>query len=862
MTQPPCPRFNHTYMEFGSRIKLSAAVVRMVIAITMITCFFQGSVHAQIQKTDLSKEIIDVRRALGDGLPQVAALKAARLLEGTKLSGKDRKELAGLAVEAAVRAGDGAKALELLEKNDIEEKVFWRGQAEVLNDDLNEAAITFASYKGPLRNRARLCLAYVLMADGREGSARKELREVQKCDDPEIAREARLFLSELELIMGRAPEVVERLKKETGGKHGTVQFLRARGALQMGQAATAESLMRDLLAEPGMGPRVHEAGVLLAAEALLDQSKPDEASKLIIQFLDKTTQCELWHEAFELINRCRQATATPDPIPLAFTRWVADPLSPERSAHAMFWIARWLAAEDRRTEALGLLEAHLQLYPQHVYESDVLRLAMKINGELRADARVLQQAQQWRQKYGGGGEALVDFIAGGIFFARGDLVPALSAFQRSADMATGLSERRRALHNAAVAAASAGQMALYQTILSQIQVAGSGDEGQKPGEGGDAAASLELDRVLQLAGKMSPEAEVEIQTFIAANPQHPRLPEALIARAELALLDVPARVRDAANALQTAAQSKNLDPSMSERIDYVTVWLREAEESLRGVVDTGLAFLNTWPTSGRADQIRMKVGEAYYRLQDLPNARTQFELLATDYPSSPYADAALFFAGKAAMELGTPEGLQRAIDIWGEVAEREGPLAFHARYQQALAKRTEGLEKEALAIIEVLAADKTVDADTQLQVLCQRIELQLILGMTDTAQRESAIVGARELKARPGLSYLWQGRVGALLAEGLQKAGREPEALEACYDVVNAGLSTRSGPANPAEFYWFYWAGFRAVAMLDARKQWEAAAKMAETLAQTAGDRAGEAKEVATRIRMQHFIWDGKDPVK
>ena len=130
------------------------------------------------------------------------------------------------------------------------------------------------------------------------------------------------------------------------------------------------------------------------------------------------------------------------------------------------------------------------------------------------------------------------------------------------------------------------------------------------------------------------------------------------------------------------------------------------------------------------------------------------------------------------------------------------------------------------------------------------------MGRTDPKQREGAAETARALKEKPGLSYLWKGRIGALLTQALQDMGRTPEALEACYDIVNAGIANTSGPANPAEFYWFYWAGFRAVTMLEASKQWEAAAKMAETLAQTAGDRAGEARELATRIRLEHFLWD------
>lgn len=809
----------------------------------------------------IARTLVDARKALGDGLPQVAAVKASRLLELKNLAPAQKSDIATLAVEAWIRARDGQAATDLMERFDVENEGFWTGQARVLTGNLKGAAEAFGKWKemGVLADHARLSMAFVFMAQGREGAARSELKDVRNSSDEGIAKKARLLFNELELEIGRSDQVVRRLTAEEGGKYPEVQFLRARGLLQLGEFAKAEAVVRDLLSLHGIGTRVHDAAVVLGAEALLSQKKADEALRMLVQFLDRAQDSDFWQPSFELLNRCRLALNAGPQIPLAVANWVGVDIASVRRAYAMFWIARWLDAAGRKVEALGMIEGFLALNPRHREESEAMRLAMKLNGELRADARVLDLAQKWRASYGGGGDSLVDFITGGIFFARGDLPQALAAFRRSADTAGNLAERRRALHNAAVAAVKAGEMAVYQSLLSQVEVAGGASpDGKEAAVPGGAAASLELDRALQMAAKADAAAEVEIQKFISAHPEHPRWAEAQVARAELALLDVPPRVKDAAVALQAAMQKKDLPPATRERIDYVTMWLREAEENLRGVADAGLAFLKQWPASPLADQVRMKTGEAYYRLQDYPQARTQFELLASEHPSSPYADAALFFAGKAAMDLMTPEGLQRAIQIWGELAEHGGTMAITARFQQAMAKRREGLEKEALSILDTLLADKTIDDDMRLQVQCQRIELLLVIGRDDRKQCEAAADAARALKAKAGLSYLWRGRIGALLTQALQDLGRDAEALEACYDIVNAGVDASSGPSNPAEFFWFYWGGFRAVTLLEAQKQWEAAAKMAETLAQTAGERAGEAKEIATRIRMQHFLWDGK----
>jgi len=67
-------------------------------------------------------------------------------------------------------------------------------------------------------------------------------------------------------------------------------------------------------------------------------------------------------------------------------------------------------------------------------------------------------------------------------------------------------------------------------------------------------------------------------------------------------------------------------------------------------------------------------------------------------------------------------------------------------------------------------------------------------------------------------------------------------------------------PASPADYIWFAKAGFFGVDLLEAARQWEPAARLAEQIAQRPGDRAAEARERATKIRLEHFLWDGPAP--
>ena len=63
---------------------------------------------------------------------------------------------------------------------------------------------------------------------------------------------------------------------------------------------------------------------------------------------------------------------------------------------------------------------------------------------------------------------------------------------------------------------------------------------------------------------------------------------------------------------------------------------------------------------------------------------------------------------------------------------------------------------------------------------------------------------------------------------------------------------------DPESAVWYYRAGFLAIELLEKSGQWEGAARMAERLAQAGGDRAIEAKDVATKIRLERFLWDDK----
>ena len=807
---------------------------------------------------DTEPEFLAARSALADGLGSVAALKAERLLSaGTRRTKDENSTLAAMAIEGWLREHDGERALSLLEKYPLADGPFWRGLAlmEMNRLDEAEAALRNCPKTSPMAERATMALAQIAMAGGRDGAARKEVKDLRSSRDPDIAHRARLLYNELELAVPRLEVVADRLSKEDdGGDPGALAYLRARVAVEQGDYVAARKGLTALLKTSTGGIRLHHAANILLAEAQLRSGEAAEASKLLLQFLEKNATSEFSNEAFETLSRAVDADQRKDvtPLPPAVLDWIADSTAPQRQGYALFLTARWLSRQGRKVEASGLLEALLAIAPHHRKEGETMRLLMEIYGGLNADQRVLALSQSWRVGYGGGSSSEVDFVTGKILFSRAEYGKAIDLFRSAADLSSSIADQRRALYNAGICALKAGETALFQTLITQLQNV-SADPQSRPASG-ETAADLLLDRALEMAAKGETGADQELARFSQENPNHPRRAEAKIAQAEMALLDVPARVKAAEEALADAETQPNLPDHLQQRIAYTRLWASEAVTDLKSMTQTGLSFLKKWPEATLAAEIRMKVADAYFRMEDMANARTQFEIVARDYPDSPYADTALFFAGRAAMVVGGADSLNTAIEIWEELADRGGPLAFEARHQQAVAKRREGSEEEALKVIESLLADTKVSPDMRRSLICEKAEILQLLGTKDPKMLEEAVKTLGILAAEKDLPFDWLARASTERAAALRALAKPDEALEACYSIVQK--ADYDHPGTPTEFVWFYKAGFLAVDLLAEKQQWEAAARTAERLAQTSGDRATEAKDLATKIRLDHYLWD------
>ncbi|WP_346331453.1 hypothetical protein [Prosthecobacter sp. SYSU 5D2] len=749
----------------------------------------------------------------------------------------------------------------------IPDESFWKAQSLVLNSELDAARQLLEDrfLAGESSQQEQMLLAQVWLSTRQTSQARNLLASLRESSPPAMARQARVMLDELDIDSGRTQAALEDLNHLPKLLEDPVaRLIRARALLALARYPQAEKAFRNILSATGGGERVHHHAAVLLAETFLRQDKIAECLEALVQFLDNTPESDLWTEAFGLLYEALQKEPSTTLPPNAALRWITEGNSTQRQAiqvkpsmqefqgHAMLLLSRWLLSQKRIMEGVGLLEAMIQVYPDHSQGAEAMRLALETYGSLKVDGRVTTLANQWRLRYGGGQSAMVDFVTGGTAYTRREFNQAATLFQAAANVAATLAERRSSLYNAGVAALRAGETALYQSILGQLEIVSAGAPDAVTTE--DAAADLELDDALDKASRNEASASAELRSFIQKHAGHRRLAEAHLALAETLLAQIPTEFVAIETALRTASALPGLTEPQRQQIAIVRLWALDKQGQLKAVTAAGSEFLKTWPEAVQAPGVRMKIADAYYRLENFASARTEFELVAQENADSPFAETALYFAGMAAISTMSDEGREAAINRWQELAERGGPLSIPARQQQALAKRRAGQESEALNLLDSLLTEKNLPEDMRRSLICERAEILMLIGKTDTSQLDKAVTALRDLIRESNLNYLWSARAGYTLAAVLNAAGRNVEALEACYDVVQASGFT--GPANPAEYRWFYRAGFFGIELLEASKQWDAAALLAEKISLSTGERANEAKELATRIRLEHFLWD------
>ena len=808
------------------------------------------------------------RTALADHLYGLAAGKLERLLNSeANLTEAEKDTLRLAAAEANLRDRKPEAALALLDRPSpagSTAAAFWRGSALAAAGRLNEAldALQPAAADASFVHHAEAVLtrANLLHTLGDSDTALAELTAFSEAAaSPDTAVRARIRAAEIEISRGHLESAARLLQASAPAPDAPplpataameLKLASARLALAKNDARTAASLFRELIETDDKSPiALRQRAIIGEAGAWGQLGEKPRASKTLTDFIESNPSSPLLELAFRSLETLELLS---EPPVLAQTEtWAADGSTPARQALAVFYRG---VAETRAgglDEASEIFARFLREFPNHSLTVPAGMRQLDLLVRAGNNARVLEIIPNLRKRTANAGViAYLDSLEARTRFKEGDLAGAAARFDQAAAAQPDADAKNAELFNAALVAVAEGDRELADQFARQLA--------QAPESG--LAADFLLERGLFHAAHSQPDAFEELDEFIRRFPDHERATDAEIALAEMYLNQVPAQPVAAREHL-LRARTKALTLAQQEKLEYVAIWTEAAASASDATTEKATRFLDHWPRSPRRASVFMLLGETYFRLQDYPNAVTFFERLAVESPDSPMAEPALFFAAKAASLTLSPENLRRAIEIWAQVVQRDGPLAPAARHEQGLLKLSLDEPDDAIAAFDSILSMDSAAPELRIAATCdkgQALYLKATRGAIDPGALEAAIEAFQSVETNKDASRAWRFQATVRRGRCLEVLGRTDEALERYYDVVVRGAPNAPLASIPVEeFDWYFRAGTAAVKLLEKKEKWEGAVKIAERLAGAGGPRAAEAERIADRLRLRHFIWEG-----
>jgi len=806
---------------------------------------FLLGILGQFARADISAEISEASAPLTQGVPEVAVARLQALLN-KNLPETEWRIVAEKLAEAQVVAREPEDTLVLLADprlRDLPWAKFWRAQAlaslnrwadalplyEELTTDrasafFGAAVFGTAEMLRALGKRQEALRKFDLLLQDKKWGTRAQLRAAELHIEMADASNAQRLLAEMRPIL-----VAERRER---------RVLRARLELILRRPERAIGMFQALLKRPeGARHATLIAALFGIADAHLQLKTPEAGDDVIEQFIDRHPADPDLPLLFEKLDSLYRAEHKPSRSELE--KWVRRPEQPRRT-FARWYLARMETRNGRRERAQQLF-------------SDLRRTSTKSP----AIAPALLEFAQFEVDDGHLDEAItildearllhpdptllarINFLSAQVHYLAKQFDTATAGFEQ-------IAHSNSPWTKIALLNASSGWLQLG----NHLRFAADYAELDKQGDSEEARANLRLEEGLMQAAKGDKRAAASLQQFIRDFPKNPRLTEAWVSLAELAFHSLPPRFDEARKNLARAAESSPT-AAAAERADYLSIWV---EESARGnemqVIDLAKRFLQQHGGSPFASEVRMKLAELYYRRQDFANAQTQFEIIAQQNPHDSLTERVLFFAAESAMSSMGEHSLDQAIVLFDQVVQKNGPLRWAARNEQAVIERKLGKPKDALALYDEVLKSDAGPSDKR-EALCGKGDIFFEAGATDPNSYQRAIETYDQLASDKKAPIDWRNQ--ALFKKGLclEKKSDRPGALATFYEI----LEDEGRPDQRRELFWYYKAGFNAGRLLEEDSKWESAAAIYDKLAAAGGGRSEEAKARLNNLRLEHFLW-------
>jgi len=799
----------------------------------------------------------EARAAVAENIPEVAIEKLRRALADLPTGNKDRSDALALLAEAQLDTGRAADALDTLSQITTENARITRLRALVFaalarwDEALAEFETLATGDTGDTERTAALVgKAGCLQSLGRTQEAADVLRPLALFTNAPAA--LRLQLASLLVELGRIDEARGLLHSaaKSPGDENWRRYIRARIHLHDKQPRAALDDLAPFIAAPdaaqpaGISQNLRAAATLAEADARLAASGPETAEKVLEAFIRQNPANPQISTVFRRLDQIYSDDRSTDEGPLS--RMAAE-LPPQSAAPAEFYLGRVHMRAKRFDPADAAFKNFLTRFPDHSlvpYAHAMLAETAQKRNDLPGAEVEFDAASRTAQTDKLRGELALQTAL--LNLQQGEFVRASAGFNTAALRSPTLKISAR--YDSALAwlrqknyARFAEDIATFTSEFPDRTLAGN----------------LRIEEGLVRARSGDAQAGASLKAFLVDFKDHPRRPEAQLALAELALND--GNIADAQK-LQQAAAAPDATPEMREHADYLGVFLADAQtpggeaHGARNdelVIARARDFIRDHPSAAMLGDVRMKLGEVHFRREDYLKAQEQFETLAREKPDGPHATSALFLAGQCAMKLLNTESLNRALELFGAVIEKHGPLEAHARLHQALVKSKLGAPDDAVKIYDsILAAQPPAELELRLAALTGKADNLVALGKTDVKNFASAIAAYDQVIATEGASPTWKNQAAYKKAKTLELEDQRDAALDIFYGILK-GAAT-----GPRETFWFAKAGFDAAALVESRQQWKSAVGIYEKMATIPGPHAEQARQRVRKLRLEHFLWD------
>lgn len=763
--------------------------------------------------------------AIEEGYPHAVKRSLKRYVEDSSLKLSLRQAALERFAQADLQTGNPKEALQFLDRIESTASLqFWKAQCLLATGRTDEAASIFLKLlenpNGPWGNEARLGASRALAQSGKTQEIETAIQLLTDMPpNAPLFLQASLELAGL-LIDQNRPIDAEKVLRHIVDIPPTLQlrysYLLARMRFQ--QKDYDGALLA--LGEVGVGhsQRVQENAVL-QADCWEKLGQPEKAIDALEDYLQQA-RGEL--PSTLAFSRLDELYATqPSPSLSTLRRLASDSVLSNRTAQAILFLAKAEARVGHPREAKELYEKFLRQYPEHpdrIKTEITIASLYLLMGEYHRALSILDPLKD---------DAHANFLRGQVLIASGAPKEATAAFALALQDPT---LRVDAIYNAAISSLLSGIKNEQNPFLALLQ---------EEDPSGALEAEFRLADALEAARRRLPSAGDKLVDLV---PQFGSRASTPLAEWYFVQLD-------------TTAARKTLDAAPKDEKDEqracLEVFLADDEEGGNGAKAEllGKQFLENFPNSDKALQVRLKIAEIAYRRGDYLSARAGFTQVAQESTKEGLATQAWFLAGKATAKLMSKEAVQQAMLAFEEAAKAGGELGARARFEQALLLNA-GLEPQAaLVLFDRVLAD-TRDPELRAATLIEKGDTLFSMGSANAKDYRKAMETWQELLAAPAVQRYWKEQAQTKIGLTWEKLGDADAAMESFYSVLLEKNQANLGGV------WFERAGFEAGRLLETRKEWKEAAKVYQRISESGGTRAEEAKIRANRLRLEHFLWE------